>query len=64
MTGLVERDGLAAGAVVRDDGVGREFEVVADNVVNATGVWADQLRPDELYTEEEMPTSGPAGAPT
>ena len=60
VTGLVERDGLAAGVAVRDDESGEEFELVADNVVNATGVWADQLRPDELYAEEEVPHIRPS----
>ncbi len=60
VTGLVDRDGLAAGVTVRDEESGEEFEVVADNVVNATGVWADQLRPDELYAEEEVPHIRPS----
>jgi glycerol-3-phosphate dehydrogenase len=60
VTGLVERDGRAAGALVRDREQGREFEVAAANVVNATGVWADRLRPDELYGEEEMPRIRPS----
>ena len=32
----------------------------AANVINATGVWADRLRPDELYGEEEMPRIRPS----
>ena len=32
----------------------------ADNVVNATGVWADRIRPDELLTEEEIPRIRPS----
>ena len=32
----------------------------AANVVNATGVWADRLRPDELYGEEEVPRIRPS----
>ena len=32
----------------------------ATNVINATGVWADQLRPDELYRHEEMPRIRPS----
>jgi glycerol-3-phosphate dehydrogenase len=59
-SGLVERDGRAAGVLARDVETGREFEVIAANVVNATGVWADQLRPDELYGEEEMPRIRPS----
>ncbi|HLM26866.1 MAG TPA: glycerol-3-phosphate dehydrogenase/oxidase [Thermoleophilaceae bacterium] len=60
VTGLVERDGRAAGVAVRDEESGEEFEVVADNVVNATGVWADRLRPDELLAEEEIPHIRPS----
>ncbi len=60
VTGLVERDGRAAGVLVRPADADDEFELVAANVVNATGVWADQLRPDELYREEEMPRIRPS----
>jgi glycerol-3-phosphate dehydrogenase len=60
VTGLVERDARAAGVIVRDTEGGAEFELIADNVVNATGVWADQLRPDELYGEEEVPRIRPS----
>ena len=37
VTGLVERDGRAAGVLVRDTVGGGEFEIEADNVINATG---------------------------
>jgi glycerol-3-phosphate dehydrogenase len=60
VTGLVERAGRAAGVLVRDELAGGEFELAADNVVNATGVWADRLRPQELYTEEEVPVIRPS----
>ena len=60
VTGLVEREGRAAGVVVRDDESGGEFELVGENVVNATGVWADRLRPDELYAEAEVPRIRPS----
>jgi glycerol-3-phosphate dehydrogenase len=61
VTGLVERAGRAAGVLVRDElGGGGEFELAADNVVNATGVWADRLRPQELYVEEEVPVIRPS----
>jgi glycerol-3-phosphate dehydrogenase len=58
--GLVERDGRAVGVLVRDAETGAEFEVRAANVISATGVWADQLRPDELYGHEEMPRIRPS----
>src|SRR5918992_1697107 len=38
---------------------GERHEVGADNVVNATGVWADRIRPEELLTEEEIPRISP-----
>jgi len=60
VTGLVERGARAAGVLVCDAVDGGEFELAADNVVNATGVWADRLRPEELYTEEEMPVIRPS----
>jgi glycerol-3-phosphate dehydrogenase len=32
----------------------------ADNVVNATGVWADRLRPEEVVEEEDVPQIAPS----
>ena len=32
----------------------------AANVVNATGVWADELRPQELHDEAELPRIRPS----
>ena len=29
-------------------------------MINATGVWADRLRPEELYAEEEVPRIRPS----
>ena len=60
VTGLVERSGRAAGVLVHDLLGGGEFELAATNVVNATGVWADRIRPQELYAEEEMPVIRPS----
>jgi glycerol-3-phosphate dehydrogenase len=60
VTGLVERGGRAAGVIACDRETGDEFEIEAENVVNATGVWADRLRPDELYGEEEVPRIRPS----
>ncbi|MEJ7714219.1 MAG: glycerol-3-phosphate dehydrogenase/oxidase [Thermoleophilaceae bacterium] len=59
-TGLVERGGHAAGVLCRDALGGGEFELCADNVVNATGVWADRIRPDELHDEAEVPRIKPS----
>ncbi len=52
--------GRAAGVRVRDLGGGDEFTVRATNVVNATGVWADRLRPQELHDEAEVPRISPS----
>ena len=60
VTGLVERDGRAEGVRCRDAIGGGEFEIRATNVVNATGVWADRIRPDELRREAEVPTIRPS----
>jgi glycerol-3-phosphate dehydrogenase len=49
-----------SGVLVRDRLGGGEFEVRAANVVNATGVWADRLRPDELRDEAEVPMIRPS----
>ena len=48
------------GALVRDTEGGHAFSVRAANVVNATGVWAHRLRPDELRDEAEVPVIRPS----
>jgi glycerol-3-phosphate dehydrogenase len=60
VTGLLEREGHAEGVEVRDRESGESFQVRAANVVNATGVWADQLRPQELHEEAELPRIRPS----
>ena len=60
VTGLIDEDGHAAGVHVRDVETGETFDVRGANVVNATGVWADQLRPDELALEAELPSIRPS----
>ena len=59
-TGLVEKNGRARGISVRDVESGSDFEIRADNVVNATGVWADRLRPEELHDEAGLPVIRPS----
>jgi glycerol-3-phosphate dehydrogenase len=59
-TGLLERDGHAEGVQVTDLESGGRFDVRAANVVNATGVWADRLRPRELHEEAELPRIRPS----
>jgi len=60
VTGLVEDAGRASGVHVRDRETGELFDVRATNVVNATGVWADRIRPEELHDEAEVPRIAPS----
>jgi glycerol-3-phosphate dehydrogenase len=60
VTELLEEDGRAAGVVVREGQSGEEFTIRAANVVNATGVWADRVRPDEIHDAAEVPTIRPS----
>jgi glycerol-3-phosphate dehydrogenase len=57
---LIEERGRAAGVRARDGASGETLVVRADHVVNATGVWADRLRPDELHDEAELPHIRPS----
>src|SRR4051794_485835 len=59
VSSLLERDGRAIGVRVRDAETGEEIDVHAGTVVNATGVWADRLRPGEL-NEAEVPVIRPS----
>jgi glycerol-3-phosphate dehydrogenase len=60
VTGLLERDGRAHGVRALDVESGESFDVQAANVINATGVWADELRPEELHGEAELPRIRPS----
>ena len=57
---LLESDGHARGVLALDRESGERFEVRGANVVNATGVWADELRPQELHDEAELPRIRPS----
>jgi glycerol-3-phosphate dehydrogenase len=57
VVGLLTDDG---GVRVCDGESGSELAVRADNVINATGVWADRVCPDELHSEAELPTIVPS----
>jgi glycerol-3-phosphate dehydrogenase len=52
---VLEKDGKAAGVACVDAESGDRFEVEADNVVNATGVWADRIQ-----AEEDVPRISPS----
>ncbi len=60
VTALLERDERACGVVATDRESGEQLHVRAANVVNATGVWADELRPQELHDEAELPRIRPS----
>ena len=59
VTGLLEDLGAGRRACI-DGETGSEFVIRADNVVNATGVWADRIRPEELHSEAEVPQIAPS----
>lgn len=59
VTEVLSRDGRARGVAFVEAESGERFEVEADNVVNATGVWADRVRP-ELLEEEDVPRIAPS----
>ena len=66
MTGLRRaRTAARAASRVRDRESGEQFDVRAANVVNATGVWADRLRPRRAARRGRgAAASGPAAART
>ena len=57
---LTTDQGRAVGVRCTDMVAGDEFEIRATNVINATGVWADQIRPEELHDEAELPDIRPS----
>ncbi|MGZ8665545.1 MAG: FAD-dependent oxidoreductase [Solirubrobacterales bacterium] len=60
VTEVLERDGRAGGVAFTEATTGERIEVEAVNVVNATGVWADRLRPEEVVEEEDVPRIAPS----
>lgn len=57
---LIEEEGRGVGVVCREQESGERFAIAADNVVNATGVWADRIRPEEIHAEEDVPIIRPS----
>ena len=51
---------VADGVRARDDESGEELLIRADNVINATGVWADRVQAEELHDEAEVPVIRPS----
>jgi glycerol-3-phosphate dehydrogenase len=60
VTGLLDDGGRADGVACIDRSSGDRFEIEADNVINATGVWADRIRPEEIHDEAELPRIAPS----
>jgi len=57
---LLSSDGRAAGVAFVEAESGERMEVGADSVINATGVWADRIRPEEVVEEEDAPRISPS----
>jgi glycerol-3-phosphate dehydrogenase len=53
-------DVVEEGVRARDAESGEELLIRADNVINATGVWADKVRCEELHDEAEVPVIRPS----
>jgi glycerol-3-phosphate dehydrogenase len=60
VTEVLAPSGRATGVAVLEAESGESFEVEADNVVNATGVFADRIRPEEVIEEEDVPRIKPS----
>lgn len=57
---VIEVNGKAGKVEFTDAESGESAVVEADNVVNATGVWADRIRPGEIEREEDIPRIAPS----
>ena len=60
VTEVLSGNGRASGVAFVEAESGERFEVEADNVVNATGVFADRIRPEEVVEEEDVPRIKPS----
>jgi len=60
VTEVLAANGKASGVAFVEEESGERIEVSADHVVNATGVFADQIRPEELLGEEDVPRISPS----
>ncbi len=57
---VLGKGGRADGVAFVEASSGQRIEVGADNVVNATGVFADRIRPEEVVEEEDVPRISPS----
>ena len=60
VTEVLSLNGRASGVAFVEAESGERLVVEADNVVNATGVWADRIRPEEVVDEEDLPRIAPS----
>jgi glycerol-3-phosphate dehydrogenase len=60
VTEVTMRNGRATGVAFVEAGSGERIEVEAENVINATGVFADRIRPEETIEEEDVPRISPS----
>jgi glycerol-3-phosphate dehydrogenase len=60
VTEVLADGGRATGVAAVEAESGERFEVGADHVVNATGVFADRIRPEEVVDEEDVPRIAPS----
>ncbi len=60
VTEVLFDSGRAAGVALVEAESGERLEVRADHVVNATGVFADRIRPEETVGEEDVPRISPS----
>jgi glycerol-3-phosphate dehydrogenase len=60
VTEVLSQNGKANGVAFVEAESGERMEVGADNVINATGVFADQVKPEELLGEEDVPRISPS----
>ena len=60
VTEVLERNGKASGVAFVEAASGERIEVEAGNVINATGVFADRIRPEETIEEEDVPRISPS----
>jgi glycerol-3-phosphate dehydrogenase len=60
VTEVLSKDGRASGVAFVEEESGERMEVSAGSVVNATGVFADGIKPGERGGEEDVPRISPS----
>jgi glycerol-3-phosphate dehydrogenase len=60
VTEVLSENGRATGVAFVEEESGERLEIRADHIVNATGVFADEIRPEEILGEEDVPRIAPS----